>query len=34
MCDVYVSTGFFGVKHLLTSFLTEEEALNFCIENN
>ena len=34
MCDVYASTGFFGVKHLLASFPTEEEALTFCNENN
>lgn len=34
MYNVYISTGFFGVKHLLVSFPTEEEALNFCNENN
>ena len=34
MCDVYISTGCLGVKHLLTSFNTEEEAVDFCEKNN
>lgn len=34
MCNVYISTGYFGVKHLLESFSTEEEATNFCEEND
>lgn len=34
MYNVYISTGFFGVNYLLTSFPTEEEALAFCNENN
>lgn len=33
MCNVYISSGFFGVHHLLASFDTEEEAFNFCDEN-
>lgn len=34
MYNVYISTGFFGVEHLLASFNTEEEAVTFCNENN
>ena len=34
MYNVYISTGFFGVEHLLTSFDTKEEAVDFCEKNN
>lgn len=40
MYKVYITycidmpTGLFGVKHILKSFFTREEAVNFCEENN
>lgn len=34
MYSVYMTTGFFGAKHLLASFPTEEEAITFCEKNN
>ena len=34
MYNVYMTTGFYGVKRLLTSFYTYEEAAAFCVENN
>ena len=34
MYNIYITTGFYGVKHLLTSFSTLEAAVTFCVENN
>lgn len=34
MYNVYMTTGFYGVKRLLASFPTYEEAATFCEENN
>lgn len=34
MYNVYITTGFYGVKHLLTTFSTLEETATFCEENN